>query len=106
MDGVTEARGQDFSLPTIVVIDLDNFFEQTQAVITDVVQPTKKGTNEGRSRFRRADRLRRRDAKRHVNFVSFLIENARGFQTISRDRTFDDDVGPALNLSPTLAQRL
>ena len=43
---MAQARGQYFSLPRVVLIDLDNVLKQIQAVLADVVESAEKWTDE------------------------------------------------------------
>src|SRR5437870_4551141 len=42
---MAQASGQHFRLPTIVVVNLNDFLEQSQTVVADVVQATKERTD-------------------------------------------------------------
>src|ERR1044072_6228302 len=72
MYGMADARCQDFRFPFVVSVDVDDVLQQQQAVFADVVEPAKKGTNERRTGLGGHDRLRGREAKRHVYFDAFV----------------------------------
>ena len=56
---MTQTGREYFGLPVILIVNLDDFLEQAQTIVANVVQPTQKGTDEGGAGFGRANCLRR-----------------------------------------------
>ena len=89
---MTQACGENFGLPRVVLINLDDVLKQQQSVLTDVVQPAEKRADECCAGFRRQDCLRRRETECDVHLDSFVGQLARRFQTVACQRTFDHDI--------------
>src|SRR5687768_9822888 len=64
---MAQACGEHLSLPRIVLINLDDALQQVEPVLADVVEAAEERTDERRTRFRREDRLGRREAQRDVD---------------------------------------
>ena len=54
---MTQARGKNFSLPGVVVIDLDNLLQQDEAILTNVVQSPQEWADKRSSSFGGENRL-------------------------------------------------
>src|SRR5207253_11504526 len=93
MNRMAQTSGENFSLPTIVPVDLDDVRQELEPVLSNVVEAAEKRTDERGAGFCRAHSLRRGKAKRHVHFDSFVVQDPRRFQPVGRERTLDDDVG-------------
>ena len=106
MNRMAQTRGQDLGFPFIVVVNLDNLLEQSQAVVADVVQPTEEGTDKGRACLRRANRLGRGEAERHVHLDSFVVQDFSCFQAVDGEWALDDHVWRNLHVLAPLLHHL
>src|SRR5829696_1646923 len=95
---MAQACSQNLRLPGIVSVNLDNAFQQQQTVLTDVVETSKEGADERSARLGGEYRLRRRETERDIYFNAFVGKLTRSFQSIARERAFDDYVRSDLRI--------
>src|SRR6185369_3027456 len=86
---VAQTRGEHLSVPTVVLINLNDVLQQDQTVFADVVETSEERTDKRCTRLRRKDRLRCRETKRDVYFDSFVRQLTCGFEAVARQRTLN-----------------
>lgn len=90
--GVADARGEDFCIESVVVVDLADVADELHAVFADIIETTDEGADEERTRLGHHHRLQGLEAKSHVGLHAFIGQSFAGLQAGKGDREFDDDV--------------
>src|SRR6185369_7401144 len=95
---VTQTRRENFRLPGVVAINLDDVLEQDQTMLADVVEPSEKRTDKRRARLCGQDCLRCRKTERDVHLNALIGELTGGFEALACQWTFDDHVWSNLRI--------
>src|SRR5215213_5802750 len=69
---MAQACGENFGLPTVVLVNLDDVLEEVEPVLADVVQAAQEWADKRCSGFRCKDCLRSGEAQSDVYFDSFV----------------------------------
>src|SRR5262245_25180184 len=88
MNRIPQTRSEHFSLPVVVLIDLDNVAQQDQSVLSDIVESAQEGRDEGSPGFGCQDGLRSRETESDIYLDSLMIQLARRLEAVFGERTF------------------
>src|SRR5258706_15827590 len=72
VNGMANAGCEHFSWPRIVSIDLDDVTQQHKSILANVIKPAEERTDERSPGFCRKNCLSGGEAKRHVDFDTFI----------------------------------
>src|SRR5438128_5285912 len=86
VDRMTAARDEDLGREVVVRVDLDDVANQLHAVGRDVVEPSDERADVAGADLRGEQRLRRREAERHIDADAFARERLARADAVARQR--------------------
>src|SRR5258708_35653521 len=98
MHRVADRGGEHLGGEGVIVVNLNDIANELHSVSSDIMQASDNWRDVFCTVLRRKQSLCGGKSKRDVHAGSFTRQNSTGFQSVKRQRTFDDNIGRDLGV--------